>query len=379
MQFAGERFGAFCRELEGQGVSAALVCDPRHVYYLTGFRPLPLRPAYLVVTAGQGRLVAPAGTQVEGLPVQEYLAYSIQELFPALPRSLEALARVRPGSRGPVGVEPQATSLAVARAALDGREPVDITPLLARLRLRKWPDEVELIRRGAELADAGYAAARQAAAAGGDEMAAYLASRHAVEGNAGEQVEFDGDFVSGERTLLHGGPPTGRRPQPGDTFILDLFPTYRGYWADTCRTLVMGEPTPAQQELARRVLAALEAGRQAIRPGLAAHELYRVLQQALGRGGDASSFSHHGGHGVGLSPHEPPMIVPADHTVLEAGMVVTLEPGLYLPGVGGMRFEDDYLVTDQGAQALSHYPLGLQPAGPLPLPRRSSPPAPFVE
>jgi len=362
MTHAPQRLQAFRQELDRLSLEAAVVSDPRHVYYLTGYRPLPLRPAYLVVeTGGEARLVAPQGAQAPGLALAPYLGYSIHHLFPALPSSLEALSRARPAGSGPVGLELDAVGRAAAEAALGGRPAADIGPVLRQLRLRKWPDELALICRCAQLTDAGYQAAARALAEGGDEFEIYLATKTAVEAAAGEPVEFDGDFVSGERSLLRGGPPTRRRPQPGDTFILDLFPTYRGYWADTCRTLVLGLPTPGQQALAERVLEALAAGRDAIRPGLPAQELYQVVRQALGRQGDASSFDHHAGHAVGLWPHESPMIVPADATTLAEGMVITLEPGLYLPETGGVRFEDTYLVTAQGAQPLSRFPLRLAP------------------
>lgn len=362
MEHAADRRAAFWQAAQQQGLGGAVVADPRHVYYLTGWQPTPLRPAYLVFDeTGRATLVAPAGTPVAGVAVEEYLGYSIQEVFPAVPRSLEALARVRPGGSKPLGVESAVLTTAAAAAAVGNRETADITPLLQRLRLRKWPDELALIMEAAKQADAGYAAAELALRAGADEFELYLHARQAVEATAGEMLAFDGDFVSGERTLLHGGPPTHRQPRAGDTVILDLFPTYRGYWADTCRTFTVASPTAAQLALGERVLEALEAGRQAIRPGLRANELYETVRQALGRHGDSSSFTHHGGHGIGLWPHEGPMVIPADDTELAEGMVVTLEPGLYLPDVGGVRYEDDYVVTAGGCATISAAPKRLFP------------------
>jgi len=360
MTQAPARLERLRHELQALGLHAAVVSDPRHVYYLTGYHPLPNRPAYLVVAAGEvARLVAPRGAACDGVEVVPYLGYSIHEVFPALARSLEALAGALPQAE-PLGVERESVSLA-ALEAVGSPQTVDIGSVLRRMRLCKWPDEVALIRRCALLTDAGYQAAAEAIRAGGDELEVYLATRTAIEREAGEVTPFDGDFVSGERTLQHGGPPTCRRPRPGDTFIIDLFPTYRGYWADTCRTLAVSRPTPAQEALAERVLAALEAGRRAIRPGLRADELYHLVKETLGHAGDNTSFSHHGGHAVGLWPHESPMIIPADHTPLAEGMVITLEPGLYLPDVGGVRFEDDYLVTADGCETLSRFPKVLAP------------------
>jgi Xaa-Pro aminopeptidase len=136
--------------------------------------------------------------------------------------------------------------------------------------------------------------------------------------------------------------------------------TTRGYWADTCRTFVVGgSPTAAQQEVHSTLKRALEAGVEMLKPGIKASDVYRAVYQVIASHGWGQKFPHHAGHAVGLDAWERPFIIPGCDDKLEEGMVIALEPGVYLEGVGAMRIENNYLVSKEGGQSLSHYPLDL--------------------
>src|SRR5262249_6741036 len=159
-----------------------------------------------------------------------------------------------------------------------------------------------------------------------------------------------GDFAVSPGPERRGGPPTDRVLEPGDMLILDFSVVLGGYRSDFTNTLVVGrEPTPDQRRLGDLCCRALAAGAQELRAGGECRTVYAAVRGVFEKEGVAEHFPHHAGHGLGLTHPEAPYFVrgATDETLL-AGDVVTLEPGLYVPGVGGIRIEHNYLVTDQG-------------------------------
>jgi len=146
--------------------------------------------------------------------------------------------------------------------------------------------------------------------------------------------------------------------QKGELVILDFFPYVDGYRGDIANTLcVGGEPSSLQVQIFERVRAALEAGEARLRPGASAAEIFASMKSILAHAG--RPVTGHGGHAIGLGHPEPPHIVEKSDRTLAAGMVVTLEPGLYDPSFGGVRLEHDYLITQEGFERLSGHQLGL--------------------
>ena len=143
-------------------------------------------------------------------------------------------------------------------------------------------------------------------------------------------------------------------------FIFDLWTTTHGYWADTCRTFVVGgKPTAEQIRMHDVVCKAVDAGEALLRPGMPARDVYQTMFDTISDEGYGDHFPHHGGHGFGLYAHEPPFFIPAANDILEEGMTCTLEPGVYVKGIGGVRSEDNYLITETGIENLTPYPRGL--------------------
>src|SRR5439155_19190266 len=170
---------------------------------------------------------------------------------------------------------------------------------------------------------------------------------------AGARLAFGTLVQSGPSSALPHGRPGDRRLQPGDLILLDFGAAWRGYRADTTRMAVVGEPDSRQLEVHAVVLAAHDAAVAAVRAGVTAGEVDEAARAVIRDAGMGDRFIHRVGHGLGLEAHEDPSLDPGSDTLLEEGMVVTIEPGVYLPGWGGVRIEDDVVVEAGGGRLLT--------------------------
>ncbi len=153
----------------------------------------------------------------------------------------------------------------------------------------------------------------------------------------------------------------GSRPlAPGDLLIVDFGARMDGYVSDITRTFAVAEISPRAAEIYRAVLAANRAGRNAAQPGIPAEKVDAAARAEIERAGFGAYFTHRTGHGIGLDAHEPPFMVAGDTTILQSGMAFTVEPGIYLPEFGGVRIEDDVIITDDGARSLTTFSRELQ-------------------
>jgi Xaa-Pro aminopeptidase len=147
--------------------------------------------------------------------------------------------------------------------------------------------------------------------------------------------------------------------------LLDFSAVIHGYRADFANTFACGAwATPKQRDMFLACIDAMDAGEQNLRPGVSGRTVYEAVCQSFAANHYAESFPHHAGHGIGLGHPEAPFLVPASADVLLPGDVLTLEPGLYVPGVGGMRFERNYLITEHGPTVLTRHELSLDTAQP---------------
>jgi len=232
---------------------------------------------------------------------------------------------------------------------------------LASMRRQKDPDEVDLLRRCMRATEAGHAWARAHVKPGMTELDVYCGVSTACIQAVGDPVIVYGDFAVSPGPERRGGPATRRVIVPGDMLILDYSVVIGGYRSDFTNTLVVGKPPTADQErLYQLCTAALAAGEKELRAGTACFSVYQAVHGVFEQAGMAEFFPHHAGHGLGLTHPEAPFFVRhADETLL-AGDVVTLEPGLYVAGIGGIRIEHNYLVTATGPQRLSQHAISLQ-------------------
>jgi Xaa-Pro aminopeptidase len=193
------------------------------------------------------------------------------------------------------------------------------------------------------------------------ELDVYCGVNTACIGAAGHAVIVYGDFAVSPGPERRGGPPTGRVLEPGDMLILDYSVVIGGYRGDFTNTLVVGrEPRPDQQRLYDLCCQAMAAGEKELRSGSLCRTVYDAVRDIFARAGVAEHFPHHAGHGLGLTHPEAPYFVRQANETLLAGDVVTLEPGLYIPGVGGIRIEHNYLIREDGYERLSNHVIALR-------------------
>jgi Xaa-Pro aminopeptidase len=258
-----------------------------------------------------------------------------------------------------LGVQADHLTWKAARELEDrlGVPPVPLSDLTRPLRLRKSPDEIERLREAARLTDAAFAHVLAGALrAGAREVEVALELERFVRGNGGDGMAFEVIVAGGLRSAMPHGVASDRTLERGDLVTLDFGARLDGYHADMTRAVAIGPVAAPLRDWFDAVLAAQEAAVAAIRPGLAGVDADKLARDHLAGAGLAERFAHSLGHGVGLQIHEGPALSSRSTDVLAAGMVVTVEPGVYEPGVGGLRIEDLVLVTEDGHELLSHSP-----------------------
>jgi Xaa-Pro aminopeptidase len=210
--------------------------------------------------------------------------------------------------------------------------------------------------------EAAHAAALRALKPGMTELEAYQVVEQAAAAALGEQAIVYGDFVSGPRCAREkGGPPSSRTIERGDLVILDFSVVVSGYRGDFTNTFAVGAaPTPRQRALFESCVGALGAAEALLRPGTPGAAVDATVRSHFAALGLDHAFTTHSGHGLGLGHPEPPYFVPRSDDVLQAGDVVAVEPGLYIEGEGGMRYERNYLITADGSETLSNHELRIE-------------------
>lgn len=364
-----ERLGAFLKEKQ---LAAALLTQPASLTWLTGYAP-PIQtgpnpfeggPALAWVQDGRVTLVLSdmeaGAARASGAEVVDYLAYSIDAPAAGFSNQAAALARALAplaSLRGAVGVELNflpAALFPTLQKALPQAELRPIDGQLDLLRAVKSPAEIERIRAALALCDLAQAETKRRIQPGKTEIEVWGEVKAALETAAGGRLPVLADFVAGERTAEVGGLPGSYALRPGDPVIADIVPRLDGYWGDNAGTHFTGEPSQELRKMYGVVLGALRLGIAMLRPGARACDIDAALRAQIQAAG-YPVYPHHSGHGLGASYHEEPRLVPYNTLPLEAGMVVAVEPGIYLPGVGGVRLEDVALVTAGGCEVLTHH------------------------
>ena len=353
------------RFLQAHGGDALVTADPGLVRMLAGHTvadietgPSPYALPAIVIAPGDAEpvLVCSVDEAPERDRVESYEGFTVAPLD-ALGRAVEAFDRgVALAGLGGRGVLVDGATLPGGLAMrLQGARPIGSE--LSSLGAVKTPAEVEAVETSLRLCEAGHAAARAASVAGANELDVWAALRGAIESAAGGRTALLADLVSGPRTQDVGGPPVDRVLAEGDLVICDLVPCHDGIWGDSCAAWAVGEPSDEARRLHVASSAALDVALAALRPGATGHEVDAVARAAMEEHG--LSFPHHTGHGVGFHYHEEPRAVPDSATVLEPGMILALEPGAYVDGLG-VRVEVVSLITDDGHRVLSRHSLALE-------------------
>jgi len=338
--------------LARHNLDAVYVTKPVSIAYLTGFHAEPFeRLMALAVRRDSATLIVPALEQEKAnrhSDLAEVVAWRDGE---------DAYALVRAALDGcvEVGVEKEHMSLLAAEmliARTAAREMIDVSPEIRRLRRIKSQSEIEKLARAASITDAVTDDVIKQLRAGQTELEVAVLIGAAI-GQHGGTLSFESLVQSGPNSALPHMRPTSRKLAAGDFVLLDFGAAYDGFHADTTRMAVVGEPTARHQEIHSLVLAAHDAAMAAVRAGTTTGAVDAAARQVIEAGGMGDRFFHRVGHGLGLEAHEDPSVDPGSATLLEAGMVFTIEPGIYIPGWGGVRIEDDIVVERSGCRVLT--------------------------
>jgi Xaa-Pro aminopeptidase len=325
-----------------------LILNEKNIRYLTGFTggdgALMVGPQWLTLLV-DGRYVTQAREEAVGAEIVEFR------------NRVEGIAGVvRRYAVGSIGFESPALSVEEYLRLREGLPDAALEPLsggLQSLRAVKDEREAALIREAARIAGEALAAVREMIRPGVRETEIALELEYRMRRGGAEQVSFETIVASGANTALPHATPGSRAIADGDCVMVDYGAVYRGYHSDETCTYIVGHASARQEEVYRLVKEAHDRAIRAVRPGVSCGEIDRVARAFLEEAGVGPHFAHGTGHGVGLDVHESPRLAAGREEILRAGMVVTIEPGIYLPGMWGIRIEDTVLVTEEGSECLT--------------------------
>lgn len=333
-----------------------LVTNPSDIFYLTGFIG---EASAAIVSLRHLLIISDFRFKEELEPLRNFADIIIRKGAMASEQAA-ALKRLRPRS---IAVQAEHISLAARNELAKALRPRRLTAsagLLAALRMKKDDQEIDAIRRAVHIQEEALLATLRAIRPGQTERA--VASRLEFE------MRKRGADGPSFPTIVAAG-PNGSRPHYragdslvayGSTLLIDWGAHAGGYCSDMTRTFALVRWPRKMKEVYRIVLDAHLAGVDAVRPGRTCAEVDRASRRVIEHAGYGQAFGHGLGHGIGLEVHEAPRMAGSVRTLLEPGMVVTIEPGVYLPGVGGVRIEDDILVTPNGAKSLCSLPKNIE-------------------
>ncbi|MCJ8323416.1 MAG: aminopeptidase P family protein [Rhizobiales bacterium] len=296
------------------------------------------------------------GVQIAGVNYELYAGFAnavtnqIGNYHSATERMIKSL-----GVSGKIGIE--RNSFPFLLADILRPDSVNLDVPLARLKAIKTSTELVKLRLAAQVAATGQEEARRVSKAGVAELAAFGFIRASMERMAGNRCALTGEYVTGiERTSTLGSPPVERIMVEGDPVLCDLAPRVDGYWGDSCSAFVIGgQPTAAYRKLFNAAKETLELAIAELRPGLRVCDFDAKLRaNMLGHG---YTYPHHSGHGIGTSVHEYPRLVADETALFEKNMVIMVEPGSYIPNIGGARCEYMLRVTSTGSEIMAKFEL----------------------
>ena len=352
--------------LKKNGVSGIGLNPGPDLSYLTGLNfHLMERPVFgIFPEVGDPVFILPKleGAKVASLsyPIKQFLFNEDPETWTGV---FQAALQEAGLLTGKLGVIPRRLRL-LEQSYLQGAAPEmsleSAQPILTRMRRIKSEDEINFMSEAVRIAECALSSTIMAIKPGvtEKEIAGRLVGRLLQEGSDPELPFFP--IVSfGENSANPHATPTDRTLNPGDIILIDWGANHKGYFSDITRVFAMGDLHPEIDQIAKFVVDANAAARAAVKPGIPASAIDQAARQVIDDAGYGEYFFHRTGHGLGREAHEEPNISQFDQTILEPGMTFTIEPGIYLPKRGGVRIEDDIVVTEDGGFSLTQSPRDL--------------------
>jgi Xaa-Pro aminopeptidase len=334
------------------GIDGLLVTSKTNRYYLSGFSG---SSGNLVISEKEALLITDfryadqAGEQAKSFNIVVHTALITEE----------AAKAAHSAGIQKLGFEQDALTYALHRTyekALEGTgiELVPVSGLVEKLRFIKDTSEIKMIKDAAGIADAVFAHITGFIKPGLTEVAVSNELEFYMRKNGAASSSFDIIVASGWRSALPHGIASNKVIESGEFVTLDFGAYYNGYVSDLTRTVAMGEVSDELKTIYQTVLDAQMKGMAGIKPGMTGREADALTRDHIEAKGYGKYFGHSTGHGIGLEVHEGPALSVKSDTVLEPGMIVTVEPGIYVSGLGGVRIEDDALITEDGNESLTH-------------------------
>lgn len=348
------RIGKFVSLINERGFDGAIISPGTNLFYLTGLQihEAGERPTLLVVNAdGNYHLLAPSlyENTIRNFPVTFWrdgenpyhkLAWILGELEL---------------SEGRLLVEDTMRADWLINILRIGNRSFELYPLssvIRELRMRKDREEIEMMKHAAKIADHVFEELLSWDILGMRESELALKIELRIR-ELSDGISFEPIVASGENAANPHHAPGNRRIRKGDMVILDYGAKVRGYCSDITRTVAVGRPDERLVEIYNVVKEAQENAYRAVREGVKAREVDGAARETIAKAGYGEYFTHRTGHGLGLDVHEEPYIGPDGEIILENGMTFTIEPGIYVPGLGGVRIEDDIVVEDGRGKRLT--------------------------
>ncbi|HEX3617078.1 MAG TPA: Xaa-Pro peptidase family protein [Solirubrobacteraceae bacterium] len=343
--------------LDGATVDLMLISNLVNVRYLTGF------------TGSNGLAVIGPQTHVF-LTDFRYTEQAEDEVYPEFERITvaqnlitDALNHLPEGSLR-VGYESETVTVdgyeRMRELFPERAELVAVKGLVENMRVVKDEGEIELITAATKIADQAFEALLADGLAGRTERELALALEHDMRLRGAESPSFDSIVAGGAHGALPHATPRDVKIEQGQLVVIDWGAKYAGYCSDCTRTVAVGEPGPEAREAYELVLGAQQVGLDEVRAGGNGKEIDKAVRDIIYGAGHEGHYGHGLGHGVGLDIHEAPTLSFRAEDTLQAGTVVTVEPGVYLPGRFGIRIEDLVVVTADGVRILTQIPKGLR-------------------
>lgn len=344
-----ERLARLRRLMEERGLPALLVTNATNRRYMTGFTG---SSGYVLITGDRAMLLTDFRYMTQA--PQQAAGYEVIEHAPKAAETIkDVLDKLKIGK---LGFEQNDLTFGTYRSyaeTLTGIELVPTDSLVETIRMIKDASEIAVLKEAAQLADRTFSHILGLLRPGVKESDIALEIEMFVRREGASSTSFETIVASGERSALPHGKASDRVLQQSEFVKMDFGAHYKGYCSDITRTVVLGAPTAKHKEIYEIVLEAQLAALAGIRPGMTGKEADAIARDIIRRHGYGDCFGHGLGHGLGLDIHEAPRLSVSGDTVLQPGMTVTVEPGIYVPGFGGVRIEDDIVITETGNERLT--------------------------
>ncbi|PRS10196.1 Xaa-Pro dipeptidase [Bacillus atrophaeus] len=241
-------------------------------------------------------------------------------------------------------------------AVVNSAELVPVAESVEKLRLIKSDEEIKILEEAAKIADDAFHHILTFIKPGISEISVANELEFFMRSQGADSSSFDMIVASGLRSSLPHGVASEKLIESGDFVTLDFGAYYKGYCSDITRTIAVGEPSDKLKDIYQIVFDAQALGVQHIKPGMTGKEADALTRDHITAKGYGQYFGHSTGHGLGMEVHESPGLSARSSAVLEPGMIVTVEPGIYIPETGGVRIEDDIVITENGCRTITHSP-----------------------